>query len=119
MTFISKFNRAFVKILQKHQNFHNNVLLRKTHVKLVTFTNYYRRVTDTTVYPRGIKVKNVRRKAIMAYVNIERTPAKVIRTSASVVMTWEVRCGEDNGWGVPSEVTVGGRQQMAPGKQAA
>ena len=63
-------------ILEKHANFRRGALLRRTHVPPVQSDRRFR-VTEFTVYPRGIKVKNVSRKAVTACLVVVMTPKVV------------------------------------------
>ena len=48
-------------IVAKHHNYHNMVVLARTHIEPVQRPRTYSKSTGSTVYPRGIKIKNIRK----------------------------------------------------------
>ena len=67
-------------IMDKHSNFHQNVLLDRTHVTPVRRRNNNQRRTHTTVYPYGIEVKNIKHRAVTASRSVIKVSKHVVTT---------------------------------------
>ena len=97
-------------IIAKHYNYHNMVVLPRTHVEPVEHQRRYSRSTGSTVYPRGIRIKNIR-KVVTTTPRHEVVTTTPRHEKAKVVTTNEItsKAGwgkDESGWSKPSKKVV-------------
>ena len=91
-------------IMDKHSNFHQNVLLDRTHVTPVRRRNNNQRRTHTTVYPCGIQVKNIKHRAVTASTSVIKNSKHVVTTQLD--MNGQERSPTLNVWDTSKDVSV-------------
>ena len=91
-------------IMDKHSNFHQKVLLDRTHVKPVRRKNNNHRRTHTTVYPCGIQVKHIKRIAVTASTSVIKVSKHVVTTQLD--MNGQERSSTLKVWDTSKDVSV-------------